>query len=176
MKKFACMMIVFVLAIATVTALAEPATYTDRDGDFTFTYDADLFEIASEDYQSDEDDNLVLVLSGKVEAWGNVFIQFTRAEIDYEDVESLQSAEQELIENAGATKGEWNGFNDVLMYGFEDEESTEQTFVIPCTDDETLSIMIHADKIEDETVAMERDDQISAVVDSLKFLEEEDDD
>ena len=56
------------------------------------------------------------------------------------------------------------------MYGFDDEESFEQTFVIPCTDDETLSILIHADKIEDEAAAMERDDQISAVVDTLAFL------
>ena len=73
MKKLMSMMIVFALAIAAVTALAEPATYTDRDGDFTFTYDADMFEIVSEEYQSDDDDNLVLVLGGKVEAWGNVF-------------------------------------------------------------------------------------------------------
>ena len=175
MKKFVCMMMVFVLAIATVTALAESATYTDRDGDFTFTYDADVFEITSEDYQSDDDDNLVLVLGGKVEAWGNVFIQFTRVEFDEEDLESMQEAEQELIDNAGATKGEWNGFYDVLMYGFEDEECIEQTFVIPCTDDETLSILIHADKIEDEAAAMERDDQISAVVDTLVFLDQDKD-
>ena len=172
MKKLVCMMIVFVLAIAAVTALAESATYTDRDGDFTFTYDADVFEITSEDYQSDDDDNLVLVLGGKVEAWGNVFIQFTRVEFDEDDLESMQEAEQELIDNAGATKGKWNGFNDVLMYGFDDEESFEQTFVIPCTDDETLSILIHADKIEDEEAAMERDDQISAVVDTLVFLDQ----
>ena len=82
------------------------------------------------------------------------------------------TAERELIDNAGATKGEWNGFYDVLMYGFEDEECIEQTFVIPCTDDETLSILIHADKIADEAAAMERDDQISAVVDTLKFLDQ----
>ena len=104
MKKFVCMMIVFVLAVATVTALAESATYTDRDGDFTFTYDADVFEIISEDYQSDDEGSLVLVLGGKVEAWGNVFIQFTRVEFDEEDLESMQEAEQELIDNAGATK------------------------------------------------------------------------
>ena len=48
MKKLVCMMIVFVLAIAAVTALAESATYTDRDGDCTFTYDADVFEITAE--------------------------------------------------------------------------------------------------------------------------------
>ena len=175
MKKLVCMMIVFALAIAAVTALAESATYTDRDGDFTFTYDADVFEITSEDYQSDDDDDLVLVLGGKVEAWGNVFIQFTRVEFDEDDLESMQEAEQELIDNAGATKGEWNGFNDVLMYGFDDDECIEQTFVIPCTDDETLSILIHADKIEDEEAAMARDDQISAVVDTLVFLDQDKD-
>lgn len=37
-------------------------------------------------------------------------------------------------------------------------------------DDETLSILVHVDKIEDETVAMERDDQISAVLDTLAFI------
>ena len=175
MKKLVCMMIVFALALTAVAAVAETATYTDRSDDFTFTYDADVFEITSEDYQSDDDDNLVLVLGGKVEAWGNVFIQFTRVEFDEEDLDSMQAAEQELIDNAGATKGEWNGFYDVLMYGFDDEECTEQTFVIPCTDDETLSILIHADKIEDEATAMERDDQISAVLDTLKFLDQDED-
>ena len=175
MKKFVCMMIVFALAVAAVAALAEPAAYTDRDGDFTFTYDTDAFEITSEEYQSDDDDDLVLVLGGKVEAWGNVFLQFTRVDFDEEDLGAMQEAEQELINNAGATKGEWNGFYDVLMYGFDDEESTEQTFVIPCTDDETLSILIHADKLEDEAAAMERDDQISAVLDTLAFLDQDED-
>ena len=61
----------------------------------------------------------------------------------------------------------------LVQYGFDDEECTEQTFVIPCTDDETLSILIHADKIEDEAAAMERDDQTSAVLDTLKFLDQD---
>ena len=171
MKKLVSMMIVFVLALTAVAATAETATYTDRDNDFTFSYDADAFEITFEDYQSDDDDNLVLVLGGKVEAWGNVFIQFTRVDYSEDDIEAMQSAEQELIDNFGATKGEWNGFYDVLMYGFDDEESTEQTFVIPCDDDETLSILVHTDKIEDEATAMARDDQISAVLDTLEFID-----
>ncbi len=175
MKKFVCMMIVFALTITTVTALAEFVAYTDRDGDFTFTYDTDVFEVTFEDYQSDDDDNLVLVLSGKVETWGNVFIQFTRVEFDEEDLYTMQEAEQELINNTGATKGEWNGFYDVLMYGIDDEECIEQTYVITCSDDETLSILIHVDKIEDELSAKERDDQISAVVDTVVFLDQDDD-
>ena len=170
MKKLVCMMIVFVLALTAVAAVAETATYTDRDNDFTFSYDTDVFEITFEEYQGDDDPGLVLALGGKVEAWGNVFIQFTRVGYSEEDAEATQAAEQELIDNMGATKGEWNGFYDVLMFGFDDEESTEQTFVIPCADDETLSILVHADKIEDEATAMARDDQISAVLDTLAFI------
>lgn len=174
MKKLICMAIVFAMAFAAVAALAETETYTDRADDFTFTYDTDAFEIAMEDYQSDEDDDLVLVLSGKDEAWGEVFIQMTRTLLDVEDEEAIEAyneAEEELISGLGATKGEWNGFNEVLMYTIDDEEFTEQTFVIPCTDDETLTILIHTEKIEDEEAAMARDDQISAVLDSLAFVE-----
>ena len=178
MKKFFCMLIVFALAITAVSALAEPATYTDRDEDFTFTYDTDYFEITHEEYQSEDDDDLVLALGGKVEAWGHVLIQMTRVALDLEDEEAVaadQAAVQSLIEEAGATRGEWNGFQDVLMYAYDDEESFEQVFVIPCTDDETLSIMIQVDKIEDEDAAMARDDQISAVLDTLTFIEPEED-
>ena len=173
MKKLFCMMIVFALAIAAVSALAETATYTDRADDFTFVYDTDCFEITQEEYQSEDDDDLVLVLGGKVEAWGQVFIQMNRVALDLEDEEAVaayEAAEQELIKGAGATKGEWNGFQDVLMYAFDDEECLEQTFVIPTTDGETLSILVHVDKIEDEDAAMERDDQISAVLDTLEFI------
>ena len=169
MKKLIGVLIV--LALSTVAALAEPVAYTDRADDFTFTYDPDVFEIVQEEYQSEEDDDLVLVLSGKDEAWGNVFIQFTRTAVNAEDAEASRAAEEELISGMGATKGEWNGFYEVLMYSAEDEESFEQTFVIPCTDDETLAILVHVDKIEDEEAAVNRDDQISAVLDTLAFIE-----
>lgn len=175
MKKLACIMIVFALAVTAVAALAESATYTDRSEDFTFTYDTDAFEITCEDYQDDDDDDLVLVLTGKDAAWGEVFIQMTRTELDPDDeaeAAAYKAAEEELISSFGATKGEWNGFYEVLMYTFEDDEALEQTFVIPCTDDETLAILVHVDKIEDEEAAMARDDQISAVLDSLEFIEE----
>ncbi len=76
MRKFACLMIVFILALTAAVALAESATCTDRSDDINFIHDTDAFEIALEDYQSDNDDNLVPVLGGRVEAWGNVFIQF----------------------------------------------------------------------------------------------------
>jgi len=173
MKKLFCMVIVLALAISAVAALAETTTYTDRADDFTFTYDTDYFEITQEEYQSDEDDDLVLVLGGKDKAWGNVFIQMTRTALDVENEEAMAAvaaAEQELIDGAGATKGEWNGFQDVLMYAFDDEDAFEQTFVVPSTRDETLTILVHTDKIEDEEAAMVRDDQISAVLDSLQFV------
>ena len=178
MKKLFCLMLVFALTLAAATALAESATYTDRANDFTFTYDTDCFEITSEEYQSEEDDDLVLVLGGKDEAWGQVFIQMSRVALnpdDEEEVAAFQAAEESLISGAGAVKGEWNGFEDVLMYAFDDEDATEQTFVIHVDDDETLSIMVHVDKIEDEDVAMARDDQISAVLDTLAFIEEPED-
>lgn len=174
MRKLVCLMIVFALAIAATAALAETATYTDRSNDFTFTYDDEHFEITFEDYQADDDDDLMLVLGGKDEAWGNVFIQMSRVDIDFDDAEEFaayKEAEEQLISGAGATKGEWNGFQDVLMYEFDDEECLEQSFTIPC-DDETLSILVHSDKIGDEEAAMARDDQISAVLDSLKFIDD----
>ncbi len=171
MKRLVCVIIVF--ALAAVAALAEPAVYTDRSDDFTFTYDTDAFEIVREDYQSDDDDDLVLVLSGKDPAWGSAFIQFTRTALDPDDEEAAnasRAAEEELISGLGATRGEWNGFPEVLMYAVDDDESIEQTFVIPCTDDETLAILVHVDRIGDEAAAMARDDQISAVLDTLAFI------
>ena len=174
MKKIISLILVAILALTAAFALAESATFTDRADDFTFTYDTEAFEITLEEYQSETDDDLVLVLSGRNEAWGNVFIQMNRVALDVENEEAMaayREAEEALIEGAGATRIEWNGFAEVLTYSFDDEECVEQTFVIPCTDDETLSILIHADKIEDEEIAMERDDRISAVLDSLKFVE-----
>ncbi len=174
MKKFICTVIAFALAFTAVAALAETATYTDRSEDFTLAYDTDAFEITLEDYQADDDDNLILVLSGRNEAWGEVFIQFTRTELeDEEDVKASQEAEAQLIAGMGATKGEWNGFYDVLMYTAEDETCTEQSFVIPCTDDETMAILVHVENIEDEEAVMARDDAISAVLDSLTFIVED---
>ncbi len=60
-----------------------------------------------------------------------------------------------------------------LMYGFDDEECTEQTFVIPCADDETLASLIRADRIADEAAAMARDDQIGAGLDALAFPDQD---
>lgn len=176
MKKLVCTAIALALAFTAIAALAEPATYTDRSKDFTLTYEADDFEITTEEYQADDDDNLVLVLGGKNEAWGEVFIRFIRTELDTDaDLKAHQDAEAELIAGVGATKGEWNGFHDVLMYAIEDEECTEQSFVISCSDDETMAILVHVENIEDEEAIMERDDQISAVLGSLTFIEDDDD-
>ena len=73
------------------------------------------------------------------------------------------------------TQGEWNGFKDVFMYTVENEDgASEHFFIAPVTDDDgevedILTIEIGVTAIEDEDAAMERDDLISAVVDSLKI-------
>lgn len=112
-------------------------------------------------------------LYGKNEAWGRTYINFYLK--DLEDGEKMPTADQLAAENnTTVTEGEWNGYQNVLMYTLEGEDGmTRDFFVIPVMDDDRevddiLTVQIGTSKIDDEDVLMERDDAISAIVDSLK--------
>jgi hypothetical protein len=84
-------------------------------------------------------------------------------------------AEMSEIPNTTVTQGDWNGYRDVFMYTLEyDDGTSEHYFIAPVMDnddkevEDLLTVHIGTSKIEDESVAMARDDAISAVVDSLK--------
>ena len=132
---------------------------------------ASLFEISLDDRTDDE---TTVVLHGKNEAWGNTFISFYLKDLD--DGETFPTmADMSQIPDTTVTQGDWNGYKNVFMYTLEyDDGTSEHFFTAPVMDDDDkevedlLTVHIGVTKIEDESVAMERDDAISAVVDSLK--------
>ena len=145
-------------------------SYTDRAGAFTFSYDPDAFVIAGEEYQDDaEDSDLVLTMNGTYAFWGDAEIQFQKTKI--EDPEGFDDSFA-AIEEAGVevTRGEWNGFEDVHMYAFDDEDSLEQRFIVRPEEGVSLAVIVTVDKLDDEEMSMARDDAISAVLDSLSWL------
>ena len=145
-------------------------SYTDRAGAFTFSYDPDAFVIADEEYQDDaEDSDLVLTMNGTYAFWGNTVIQFQKTKI--ENPEGFDDSFAE-IEKAGieVTRGEWNGFEDVHMYAFDDEDSLEQRFIVRPEEGVSLAVIVMVDKLDDEEMSMARDDAISAVLDTLTWL------
>ena len=165
MKKIFAMILI---AILTLTASAFAETY--RSDDITFEFDENAFEITKDDRTDDETD---VVVYGKNEAWGPTYINFYLK--DLEDGEKMPTADELAAENnTTVTQGEWNGFKNVLMYTLEGEDGmTRDFFVVPVMDndrevDDILTVQIGTSKIDDENVLMERDDAISAIVDSLK--------
>ena len=152
-------------AFAQEAALAD---YTDRAGVFSFSYDADTFEITGEEYQDDaEDSDLVLTMNGTRAFWGNVMLQFRKTKIDdpkaFED--SLAALKEAGIE---VTCGKWNGFGDVYMYSFTDEDAFEQRFILRPDEDTSLAIIVTADRLDDEEMGMDRDDAISGLLSTLR--------
>lgn len=165
MKKIFAMILIAILAL-TASAFAE----IYRSDDITFEFDEQAFEITKDDRTDDETD---VVIYGKNEAWGPTYINFYLK--DLEDGEKMPTSDQLAAENnTTVTQGEWNGFQNVLMYTLEgDDGMTRDFFVIPVLDDDRevediLTVQIGTSRIDDEAVLMERDDAISAVVDSLK--------
>ena len=96
-------------------------------------------------------------------------IQFQKTKI--EDPEDFDDSFAE-IEKAGieVACGEWNGFQDVHMYAFDDEDSLEQRFIIRPEENMSLAVIVTVDKLDDEEMSMARDDAISAVLDTLTWL------
>lgn len=177
MKKTIAVLLAAVLALCGLTALAEVKTYVDPDRDITFTYDDEAFEISQEDVADDE---LLVILSAKKPEWGDAGIS-----IHLEDLEDGQKfptqADFKDVEealNTTVTQGEWNGFKDVFMYDTNAEGVITQAFIVPVYDkndgkvDDILTININVSKLDDEETSMMRDDQISAVMDSLKILDD----
>ena len=168
MNKFFAILIAAVLALSCTAAFA--ATYT-HDDDIRFEYDDARFEIAMDDHTDTED---LIILNGKDEAWGDTFIRIHLAElIDNEVFPTLDDFVD--MGDTVVTQGEWNGFKDVFMYTVEyDDGTTEYYFIAPVTDDDgevedILTVIIGVSRMDDEDAAMERDDLISSVMDSLKI-------
>lgn len=166
MKKLIAILMAALLALSAA-AFAE----TYRNDDITFEYDGNAFEITLDDSTDDVTD---VVVYGKNEAWGHTYVSFYMKEL--EDGEKFPTADELAAENnATVTQGEWNGYKDVLMCTLEDDDGmTRSYFVIPVKDDDDnevddiLTVQIGVSKIEDEATLQERDDAISAIVDSMK--------
>ena len=166
MKKLIAILMAALLALSTV-AFAE----IYRSDDLNFEYDENAFEITVEDRTDDE---TTVVLYGKNEAWGHTFVAFYVR--DLKDGEKFPTMEEmSEIPDTTVTQGEWNGYTDVFMYTLENDDGTaESYFIAPVKDkddkeiEDVLTVHIGTSKIEDEAVLQERDDAISAVVDSLK--------
>ena len=152
--------------------VADDGVYVDPHGELAFNYDPEAFAVT---YDSDDEPHVV-VLSGVNADWGDYEIALTLREL--EEGEGESALETLVGDGAEATRGEWNGFEDVIMYGSETDEAHEQVFVVPLKDaddgemEDVLSIAVSAQKLEDEDAAMARDDAISAVLDSLTVLDD----
>ena len=171
MKKLFALFLIAILAMSTVAAFA--ATY-NYDNDLIFNYDENNFEISMDDHTDDED---LIILTAKDASWGEeTYIRIHLRDLD--DGEQFPTMD-EFTAMPGAsevTQGEWNGYSNVFMYTVENEDGSQDNFFIaPVMDDDgdevedILTVEICVSKIEDEDIAMGRDDQISAVVDSLKI-------
>ena len=169
MKKIIAMLIAAILALSATAAFA--ATYTHED-DIRFEYDENAFEIVSEDYTDDED---MIILDGKDAAWGNTYISIHLGELRDGETAPTMDDFTVMPDAKDLTQGEWNGFKDVFMYTVEYEDgASEHYFIAPIADDDgevedILTVIVSVTEIEDEAVTMERDDLISAVLDSLKL-------
>ena len=166
MKKLIAILMAALLALSTV-AFAE----IYRSDDLNFEYDENAFEITVDDRTDDE---TTVVLYGKNEAWGHTFVAFYVR--DLKDGEKFPTMEEmSQMPDTTVTQGEWNGYKDVFMYTLENDDGTaESYFIAPVKDkddkeiEDVLTVHIGTSKIEDEAAIQERDDAISAVVDSLK--------
>ena len=159
MKKTIAMLLVAALMLIGA-AMAE--TYSD---DMTFIYDENCFEISMDDKGDGEH---LVILTGTKEEWGDTYIRLYLGELgEGESIPTLEDYEG-LPEGVVATQSDWLGFHDVIMYSFDDEDATEDVFVVPVDDQTILSVSIGLSKIEDEEISMGRSDMISEVVDTLK--------
>ena len=165
MKK---LIAILLAAMLTLGAAALAETYTSDD--IRFEYDAKAFKITLDDRTDDE---TTVVLTGTKEAWGQTYIRLYLK--DLEDGEKFPTMDDFAeMPDTEVTQGEWNGYKDVFMYELNNDDGTSQHFFIaPVTDEDgevedLLTVEIGITAIEDDDTAMERDDLISAVVDSLK--------
>lgn len=159
MKKFFAMLLV---AVMLLTAVAFAQDY--RADDIAFSYDENAFEVTVDDV-GDNDDHMV-VLTGKDEAWGKTYIRFYVYMQDEGEAIATAESVKELLPDVEVTQGEWNGFSEVVMYF----DGYEHIFLVPLTTGEQMTVAVYVTDTEDEEVAMARDDMISAVLDTLKIV------
>lgn len=160
MKRFFALMLIVAL-LMTGTALA--AGY-HRD-ELTFDYDKKAFDITMDDHTDTED---LVILTGKSKAWGNAYVRIHLRSLDEGEAFPTVADFKDMPEEV--TQGEWNGFEDVIMYTV-DDAFTESYYIVPVTLDDNapalLTVRIGVDRLDDEETSMKRDDAISAVADSL---------
>lgn len=167
-NKFFAIMIAAILALSCTAAFA--ATY-NHDNDIVFKYDDTKFEVTMDDHSDDED---LIILTGKDEAWGETFIRIHLADLHDGEKFPTKADFADMPEADTLVQGEWNGYKDVFMYTVEyDDGGNENYFIAPVLDDDgevedILTVVIGVSKVEDENVAMGRDDLISATLDTLK--------
>ena len=167
MKK---LFVILLVAILTLTATAFAATYTYED-DIAFQYSEESFEISMDDHTDDED---LVILTGKEAAWGNTFIRIHLRDLDDGEAFPTMESFTAMPDASEVTQGDWNGFKDVFMYTVENVEGgTEYYFIAPVTDDDgeieaILTVNIGVSEVDNEDAAMDRDDLISDVLDTLK--------
>lgn len=169
MKKLFVMLLIAILALST-TAFA--ATY-NHDNDITFEYDDTAIEITSEAHTDDEDR---IVMGFKESAWGDGYISIQLNDLpDGEPYPTQEDFAKSLNVEATAleTLSTWGNFTNVITTSHTTGDLTETTFIAPVFDDDgeadnMLTVVISVTALADDEVAMQRDDAISAIVDTLK--------
>ena len=170
MKKMLATLLIAVLLLGAA-ALAE--TYTHDD--LTFDYDGALMEIAYEDHTDDED---TVILNFKDDALAGTCLRVYLR--DLEDGEAFPTMDDftAMPDASDVTQGDWAGFTNVFSYNVVNEEGIDSFFIAPVYDDDgrevedLLTVEIFVTNGVDDELAMTRDDAISAVVDSLKVLDD----
>lgn len=157
MKKALAALLLALLALSCAGASA--ATFSDVG--LSFEYDDELFFIGSGEGDAHEK---VISLGAKDFALGETYIIFHLSDLG--ESEPLPTLEDFAESGLEAMQGEWNSFADVIMYTANDE----RVFVVPVDDGHLMTVAVHACTIDDEALAMARDDAISAVLDSMAYV------
>ena len=156
-KKALAALLLIMLALSCAAASA--ATFSDVG--LSFEYDDEMFFIGSGE---GDDREKVISLGARDFALGETYIIFHLTRL--EDGEPLPTVEDFAEAGFEATQGEWNGYADVIMYSADDE----RVFVVPVDAGHLMTVAVHACPIDDEALAMARDDAISAVLDSMAYV------
>ena len=169
------MLVTVLLTVFVLSCTAYAATYLDDD--LSFDYDETLFDLVIDD---SIDDEILATLTGKDASWGvttlNIYLDELHDGEEFAKKEDFSKLEEET--GTEVIQGEWNGFQDVIMFtSILEDGSSESVFIVPVYDDDgeiedSMTIRINVENVEDEGIAMARDDAISAVLDSLKLLDD----
>lgn len=161
MKRLFAIMLTVAL-LMTGTALA---TGYHKDA-LTFDYDKKAFSITMDDHTDTED---LVILTAKDKTFGDAFVRIHLRRMDAGEAAPTVADFKDMPEEV--TQGEWNGFEDVIMYTVDDDAFTESYYIVPVTLGDgaaaLLTVRIGVDKLDDEEASMKRDDMISAVMDTL---------